>query len=291
MLTLFARSRIRFPLALSLLFVGSASAGPTLLGIERSPAGTTLFNVDPITGKATNPRLVQDDSLGGIAYSSADILYGIGTGLENYGRLYSVDVSSGASDPIGEATYGYVLQAGLAFDPATGLLWCIEQIRPGSSTALGVYSIDPVAGTLYAGASFAHLSDDPTGIAIDNLGQLYVLAAGVNELWQVDPATGAKLAVTPIASAVAGLAGLEFDSETGMFYVGQEAASNSRLYQLDPTHGTLTDIGPTGTSSGIVGLAYLPEPTTFLLVLLCGLNIARRRGPRKLGRIPLYQEI
>ena len=79
-----------------------------------------------------------------------------------------------------------------------------------------------------------------------------------------------------------GRVGMTFSQDGTFLIVDGEADATDTLYTLDPTTGILTSIGHTGLDNGLVGLAYIPEPST-LVLLLVGVVVSVR-GRRLLRR-------
>ena len=79
----------------------------------------------------------------------------------------------------------------------------------------------------------------------------------INNMWEVDPATGAILR-TFTATAPAGgetYAGMAIDPTTGIVYAGTTSCASSSLYTLDVLTGTATLIGPATNAACLIALA------------------------------------
>jgi len=75
------------------------------------------------------------------------------------------------------------------------------------------------------------------------------------------------------------VAGMDVHPVTGAFYVADGGGGGTnQLYLLDVSTGRLDVIGELGVVGGLAGLAFLPEPSTVLLLTLGAAAI--RRKPR-----------
>ena len=163
---------------------------------------------------------------------------------------------------------------GIAFDPTTSVLY-------GSVNFAGIselYTLDIETGTatLIGGAgSF------PGAIAIDPQGRLYLREQISPNLLEFDKIT-ANVLNSVTLSLDLGRVGMTFSQDGTFLIVDGEADATDTLYTLDPTTGILTSIGHTGLDNGLVGLAYIPEPST-LVLLLVGVVVSVR-GRRLLRR-------
>ena len=96
------------------------------------------------------------------------------------------------------------------------------------------------------------------------------------------------LAQAAIDVATAAYSHLSFSlaAEDGTLFIvdGDTAAATDMLYTLDPTSGILTSIGHTGLDNGLVGLAYIPEPSTLALLLVGSVVSVRGRRLLRRGR-------
>ena len=72
--------------------------------------------------------------------------------------------------------------------------------------------------------------------------------------------------------------GLAYDPTLGLFAVdnGSSNYGSDRLYRIDPMTGQATLVGAMSTMN-VLGLAFIPEPTTLGLLALGGLAVLRRR--------------
>jgi len=229
----------------------------------------TIYDVDPATGLATNPRASGLDTIVELAFSPDGDLFAADANVVSR-------ITPGGNPPetvVDLTSVGGLL--GIAFDPSTGVLYGSVDFAFISE----LYTLDIETGTttLIGGAgSF------PGAIAIDPQGRLFLREQISPNLLEFDKMTATVLNSVTLSLDL-GRAGMTFSVDGTLFIVdGDTAAATDTLYTLNPTTGILTSIGHTGLENGLVGLAYIPEPST-LALLLVGLVVSVR-GRRLLRR-------
>jgi len=209
-----------------------------------------LYDINPATGAATNPR-----SLGvgwALAFSPAGILYGItqpgGTPASN--MLYTVNPATGAATAVAPANPGIGVEGDMAFDYTTGILYAIN--GGGSlytvNTSNGLFSlIGNVPGAL-----------DLSAMAFDAAGNLYAVDTAATKLIRIDKTTAAVLGSASLNPPPnGGVAGLAFDPGSGVLYFASGSGTTDNLYTVNPTSGAMTLVGPlSGTVDGVASLAF-----------------------------------
>jgi hypothetical protein len=168
-----------------------ALAAAPLLGNDFSGV---LYDVDPGTGRASNPRNTGIPGLAGIAFSPEGTLYGYGGPTNNEQQLFTVNPITGASAVVGPLGI-FAGEGDLAFNPATGTLHGLQtferelftiDVSTGRATVVG--AIAQVAGPA---------SSDFGGMAFGPDGRLYLLdtihpdRSDATRLLVVDPASAA----------------------------------------------------------------------------------------------------
>jgi len=105
----------------------------------------TIYDIDPTTGLASNPRETGLYALSGIAFGADGTLYGRTTVAGTPPKtLYSIDVATGATTLIGDiATWGW--GSDIDFDPVSDILYGIDPVGGIANAVL--YTIDTMYGT------------------------------------------------------------------------------------------------------------------------------------------------
>ncbi|MBN2578729.1 MAG: tandem-95 repeat protein [Pirellulales bacterium] len=230
--------------------VGSTS----LLGITWDG---TLYDVDPATGAAGNPRNT------GITYPVGITIAADGTvyALDTYGSspqpnsLYTIDPITGSSSLVGTTGLNSISEGDLDFDPTTGELYGIQDYT-GWDLRLFKLNTSTGVATVVGNLEFGDMS----AMAFDAAGTLFMLDTDVDRLLTINKTTGATLTAVPLSVNLGVIAGMDFDPATGTLYVvdGAIYGGTNSLYQLNPTTGQLTLIGSTGLSGdGLSGLNFL----------------------------------
>lgn len=230
----------------------------------------TIYDVDPATGLATNPRESGLDTIVELAFSPDGDLFAADANV-----VYRIPPGGNLPETVVDLTSVGGL-FGIAFDPSTAVLY-------GSVNLVGIpllYTLDIETGTttLIGDHVFA-----PGAIAIDLQGRLFLRASSFPTVLEIDKIT-ARVLNTATLSLDLGRAGMTFSEDGTLFIVDGEADATDMLYTLDPTTGILTSIGHTGLDNGLVGLAYIPEPSTLALLVVGVVVSVRSRRFSRSGR-------
>lgn len=221
-----------------------------LLGVEliaNSPG--VLYDIDKVTGVASNPRATTVEEPIGITLGPDGLLYTIDD--TNGSFLHTIDPATGATTTIGFTGRNFD-EGDLDFNPVTGelfALWSFGQFN------VELTRIDTATGQV---SGVVALPSDPfvTAMAFDSTGTLYALSdvfGGPDELLTIDTTTGQVLSTTVIVGAdLSPTAGMDFDSETGELFVAGDS-----VYTLDIGTGNLTLVGNSGLTNRISGLEFI----------------------------------
>lgn len=255
--------------ALAWMLAGSMPASAGLIGNDDKSG--MLYDVSPLTGTISDPRATGITGLVGIAASPGGDLYGLTSfgGGPTPDALYRIDPTTGASSLIGATGLKSIFEGDLAFDPATGVLYGVQN---ATSNGLGLFTMNVSTGaaTLIGNVErFGDLSD----IAFDKSGNLFLLdddQNGISNLLEVNKSTASIINTVRLSLNLGPVGGMTFDPSSGRLYVvdgtdGPYTGTNS-LYALNTTTGDLALIGNTGLSAGLAGLTFstsaVPEPAS-----------------------------
>jgi hypothetical protein len=125
-----SRIGVAFLAIVLLVAPGAARAVAPLIG--HTP-DSVLYDIDPFTGQASNPRDAFDGQLVGIDFGPDAKLYGLSTAFfgSTPNSLLRIDPATGDSDFIGD-TGLQIAEGDLAFHPTTGVLYGVQAPRPSS---------------------------------------------------------------------------------------------------------------------------------------------------------------
>jgi hypothetical protein len=240
-----------------------------------------LYTLNPATGAmATDVGPLNDAGnvnygLTGLAFNPATgVLYG---SVDGHGtaQLVTVNPATARVTVVGPFNAGTATMTDLAFT-ASGQLYGIS-----SSGGANLYTIDPATGaaTRISAAGSVPTFTEGGGLAISPAG---VFASPTNTQYGTyDPTTGAYTNITNPAKPAGGgsYGALAFDG-SGVLYgmnllVGSTSSHATHLVTIDPTTGTVTDIGPSVTAIDAIAFSPIPEPGTLALLL----------GPAALGLV------
>lgn len=272
----FTRWFVMLVAALAMTGAGPASAG-VMYGVSfASTEGSILYQVDPQSGLASNPKPTGLDHVVGIAFGSDGTLYGLtnATTPTHPNTLVRINSTTGAAQVVGSTGLDNMAEGDLAYDRTTDSLYGMYHLAGGQRKLFTVN-----ASTGAATALPSSLAGDPSAMAFDAAGNLYVIDTALAKLHTVNKATGATLTTLSLSRSLGAVAGMAVDPATGIFYVADgDSGGTDHLYTLDPTTGLLTDIGPTGLANGLAGLAIVPEPASIVLLSAGVMWLGRRRS-------------
>ena len=272
---------------LAVVFWSCPACATPLLGCG---ADAILYDVDPATGQASNPRDTGLEHLTGIDFSADGVLYGHSASwIAPYGSrvMFRIDPVTGASTGVQgfQTAYG---EGDVGFDPTTGILYLTTSYSimpdgsPGWADDDHLIHLD-LSTNLYANAGYLPGHLDVSGLAFDASGRLFLLDTYGERLLSVDPSDAHILHSVPLSAALGTVAGMDFDPATGVLYVADGCdGGTDMLYTLDTDTGVLTPIGPTGLEGGLAGIAFVPEPGTLALLGLGAILAVRSLTKNKL---------
>lgn len=244
-----------------------ACAPQAMAGMLIGSTFDAIYDIDPITGVASNPR-----ETGGRAFEIAfvdGILYGTA------GRILStIDAASGEARPLGTITGFEPFESivDLSWDAQTHTLFGLVHL--GGTTIDRLYTINTssLVATLIGEVELAY-----TTVAFDASGALYAVSRNPDVLSLIDPTTAGTLAST-LLSANLQSPTMVFGDMNQLIVSTAIGVEPGFVFNLNPSDGTLSEIGGTGLDVGLTSLAYIPEPSMCFLVLFGVLAFFVRRA-------------
>ncbi len=240
-----------------------------------------ILGVKRVSGLQTGERIV------GVDFRPRDgKLYGVGitdNGPSGDGRLYRIDLRTGAATPIGGAPFSSTLDpsAGYAidFNPVTDQLRVITNqdvnLRVNATTGVLIATDTPVdvvgQGEEIAGCAYDHSTESATStslFAVDIATAKLVTFATPNN--GAGTAIGA-LGVTPESSYL----GFDISPDSGTAFATMRVGELSRLYTVNLQSGAATQVGLIGNGAQSVGgIAIVPRG-----VVVTGAGKSKHGGP------------
>lgn len=227
-----------------------------------------LYDVDLATATLSNPRPTGIVNPSGLAISPDGKLYasyafvGLDPAVEP--GLYTIDDPAlGAATPLGPAGLDYFIEGDIDFDPLSCALYGLWSYDATLSTRV-LLTFDRITGAAAVVANIDFF--DPSCLAFDASGTMYVFDHDPDVLHVVDPATATVIRTTPLRSPVNSIvAGMDFDPTTGKLYLATGVPDPflpdyrpPALYEIDPVTGDVIEIGP--LDFDISGLGFVPMP-------------------------------
>lgn len=285
-------------LAATTSLASPATVYAEMVGVLAGEGSGALIRIDESTGAGS---LIADapTSLSGVAFNASGRLFvtsGSGTS-----QLLELDPATGAvlsSVPIRIGSDGGGV-ADIAFQPGSGVLFGItSNFNPyfGLGAGSGGYliTIDLATGDATVVGRDASLGDEQGGIAFAPDGTLY-FTPGRNTtgfLHRLDPATAAILDTVTLSPDI-GFMGLAVRPRDGLLFASGPPMldNNDTIYTIDPTTGTVTEVGDAGFILKVHDLAFggvrtTSAPTLAPGALLACILLTAAAGALRLRRPP-----
>ena len=232
-------------------------------GNVNSQGGGRLYQIDVTTQSVSLIGNTGFDRLGGIAFNSNGILYGVSGASASQGTLLTIDPLTGVATVIGLLSDPNADVDGLRFN-SQGVLYGASF---NNSQGVGeLLTIDPSNANVLSSLTLVGSGNSfCAGIAFSSAGMLYGSRGNssghLEDLDLINQVTGQ---MTPIGSMAAVISDIVFSLD-GTLY---GSSPNGDLYSINPVSGDKTLLFNTGISS-LAGLATaVPEPSTFLLLAI-----------------------
>ncbi len=272
------------------LFAAGASAQLNQWQMVTWPqSGHASYLVDYTEGSGvvSAPRLLtslinpNSNGVMGIDYAGpGGTLFAATAGFDN--MVYSVSAGSGSLTPFASLTAGGA-EGDLGFDPVDGMLYAVNM---GVGPTTNIMRINPNNGSVTTILSEAG-HGDISGIAFNSAGAGYLVdtfpnGSPVAELLSLDVTQS-----PPVISDVGSL-GITTLSTLGLRFDGSDVlhmvTMHGDFYSISTTPGSPTTtfldhiaINPESDPGDFVGLAWVPEPASALLLSLGAVVFGRRR--------------
>ena len=236
-----------------------------------------LWNYTQGSGSAVNPRAISpivnpSSTIAGIAISPTNgKLYALTTFGDN--ALYTVNPTTGATTDVGPTGLTSIVEGDISFDPTTGILY-------GATNLSGhqLFTLNTTTGAATDVGSMTG-SDDPSGLAFDSSGQLWMVdthinTGGVPSLSKVNKTNGAIESTVSLGLDLNdAVLGASFDPLNGQLYMADDAG----FYQINTTTGLTTEVDTTGVNATGLAFVPVPEPTVAGLLVVSGASMLLRR--------------
>jgi hypothetical protein len=272
--------------ALSVFALSMTAAAQPMYGIMFRTGGQTsglnpkLYDVNPITGAATNPRNVNVNDCVGIAVDpSTGVMYGLTdqfgrinnlSGQGGKGLIFTINPTTGAATSVGRTDptgVFQVLEGDIAFNPVDGSFWGVSTLINSAR----LFTINKATGLATQGALIVPPNDGPdldiSALAFDRSGRLFVLDTrypshpGQAILIHIDPTTGTALEQWDTGVSLGNVAGMTFGPDGILYVADGDTSGTNHLYRFSFVSNSLVDIGATGAAGGIYqGLAGIVYP-------------------------------
>lgn len=267
---------MRRSLAIATLACITGNASASLLYGVQFDQTTPLFAIDQGTGAI---GVIGNTGFADVADLTSDPLTGRLWGVEiSQGRLLTFDPRSGSTTHTVQIDIPQPIVS-LAFDPLTRTLYGNTAVGFGTTSSDVLYRIDATTGHATLVGTIGE--NRVYALGFDQNGTLYGVSDQSKTLMSISTATGQG---TDVMSFAMSGATVVYDLATrpqdnAMFVADTETFS---LYRVNPVTATVDLVGPYGSDTNIVGLAFLttvPEASTWLTMALglTGLFSLRRR--------------
>ena len=277
-------------------------------GVDAGGNYSALFTVNVVTGLATEVGPTGQGyflSSGGLAYDSKNNrLLGLGQNVIDHSgpttsELFVVDQSTGAATSIGWTGSDALLSGGgLTYDAANDIFYATGKDNTvGPLSVSTLYTVDPSTGLATRIGPTGENNLAAGGLAFDSTTEALFGTGNTpspdnSSLFLVDTTTGGAAQVGPTQGPYyLDSGGLAMDPSSGLLYatgVQLNASSGTweaYLFTVDRGSGAATMIGPTGAFLGFGGLAFVPEPSTLILLTMgaVGLRVYYWRRNRQIA--------
>lgn len=288
----------RFLLTAALAFWWALLLAPSvhadlLVGLNPGGTNTNVLRIQLSPFSASTIGQAGFPSLSGLTFQPGTGTLFASSGLQDGGRLFALDTTTGAATLLGPT--GFRAVPGLEFGPG-GVLYGSADVAGGEANGLIVINPATGQGTLVGlyGSDGPTVIDDISGLAFNpTTGTLYGSSGPAfdgtpGDLFTINVTTGlatrvgslrevGTMAVLPVA-----LTGLAFDSSGNLY--GSLGGGDGRVLAIDLSTFTFVYLGDAASGS-VSAIAFqptgvIPEPSSLLLFGLGALGLLGYSGRR-----------
>ena len=224
-----------------------------------------LLSAEAISGLSNGEQVRGIDWVNGILYALGD-----------QSHLYTVNPTTGAATLVGPGAFTPTLD-GIDFGFNAGT----SQLYVASDTGQNL-TLNPLTGAATVGPNYTGAPVDAMAYDYAN-GDFYGISADTDDLYLMNPTTGATSLIGPSGVSFSGRIGFDISPTTGQAYFAGTIGTEPELYNVNLVTGAFTEIGALvpdelGTA-GTNSIAVVPEPATVAFLTIGGLALLlyRRR--------------
>ena len=227
----------------------------------------SLLSAHAISGMQPGEQLRGIDWIG-------NTLYGLG----DQSHLYTINPNTAAATPVGAAFTPILDGVDFGFTAGPSQLYVCSDL--GQNETINPSTASATALPNYTGAALDAMTYDPLN------GLFYGISADTEDVYLVNPATGAASLVGPTGVDFADEIGFDIAPSTGSAYFSGTVDGQTEFFTVNLATAALTLVGDVGTpgdlTSGLqaIAVAPVPEPATTGLFVIGGgmaLNMRRRK--------------